>query len=133
MGQSNFHRKPGRTQNKGRTTVKPPPVAIDTSDDETSDQCPEPTGFFADAEQCDKYYACNDGAISERLCPDGMVFNDYSIDQEKCDLPYNIDCSKRQKLRKYNKICHNSAFQTPSTFPILFYIGTVPTYLHQFF
>lgn len=101
MGQSNFHRKPGRTQNKGRTTVKPPPVAIDTSDDETSDQCPEPTGFFADAEQCDKYYACNDGAISERLCPDGMVFNDYSIDQEKCDLPYNIDCSKRQKLRKY--------------------------------
>lgn len=104
MGQSNFHRKPGRTQNKGRTTVKPAPVAIDTSDDETSDQCPEPTGFFADAEQCDKYYACNDGAISERLCPDGMVFNDYSIDQEKCDLPYNIDCSKRPKLRKYYDI-----------------------------
>lgn len=100
VGQSNFHRKPGRTQNKGRTTVKPAPVAIDTSDDETSDQCPEPTGFFADAEQCDKYYACNDGVISERLCPDGMVFNDYSIDQEKCDLPYNIDCSKRPKLRK---------------------------------
>lgn len=101
MGQSNFHRKPGRTQNKGRTTVKPPPVAIDTSDDETSNQCPEPTGFFADAEQCDKYYACNDGAIAERLCPDGMVFNDYSIDQEKCDLPYNIDCTKRPKLREY--------------------------------
>lgn len=25
---------------------------------ETSDACPEPNGFFADAEQCDKYYAC---------------------------------------------------------------------------
>lgn len=30
-----------------------------------------------------------------------MVFNDYSSDQEKCDLPYNIDCSQRPKLRKY--------------------------------
>lgn len=44
---------------------------------------------------------CSDGAITEKLCPDGMVFNDYSIDQEKCDLPFNIDCSKRSKLREY--------------------------------
>lgn len=29
-----------------------------------------------------------------------MVFNDYSSDQEKCDLPYNIDCSKRPALRE---------------------------------
>lgn len=35
-----------------------------------------------------------------RLCPDGMVFNDYDIDVEKCDLPYNIDCLRRSKLRK---------------------------------
>lgn len=42
-----------------------------------------------------------DGNMQERLCPDGMVFNDYSSDQEKCDLPYNIDCSKRPKLRKF--------------------------------
>jgi hypothetical protein len=65
-----------------------------------TDECPEPTGFFADAEQCDKYYACVDGAITEKLCPDGMVFNDYSFDQEKCDLPYNIDCSSRPKLQE---------------------------------
>jgi len=44
---------------------------------------------------------CSDGAITEKLCPDGMVFNDYSIDQEKCDLPFNIDCTKRSKLREY--------------------------------
>lgn len=42
-----------------------------------------------------------DGEISERLCPDGMVFNDYSPQDEKCDLPFNIDCSHRSKLRKY--------------------------------
>lgn len=68
-------------------------------DEEYDSDCPEPYGFFADAEQCDKYYACVDGVIDERLCPDGMVFNDYSSDQEKCDLPYNIDCSKRSKLQ----------------------------------
>lgn len=44
---------------------------------------------------------CSDGVITEKLCPDGMVFNDYSIDQEKCDLPFNLDCSKRSKLREY--------------------------------
>lgn len=44
----------------------------------------------------------SDGKMNERLCPDGMVFNDYSSDQEKCDLPYNIDCSKRPKLREYH-------------------------------
>ncbi|GLV40992.1 obstructor-B [Carabus blaptoides fortunei] len=68
-------------------------------DDSTTDECPEPYGYFADAEQCDKYYACNDGAISEKLCPDGMVFNDFSSEYEKCDLPYNIDCSQRPKLQ----------------------------------
>lgn len=68
-------------------------------DEDTSDQCPEPYGFFADAAQCDKYYECNDGQITEKLCPDGMVFNDYSKDQEKCDLPFNIDCSNRPKLQ----------------------------------
>lgn len=70
----------------------------------TSDECPEPTGFFADAEQCDKYYQCVDGVITEKLCPDGMVFNDYSTEYEKCDLPFNIDCKSRPKLRKYTYI-----------------------------
>lgn len=43
----------------------------------------------------------SNGKWTERLCPDGMVFNDYSSDQEKCDLPYNLDCSKRPKLREF--------------------------------
>jgi len=91
----NFRRKPGRTNNRGVTTTEnPKPI-----DDGESSDCPEPYGFFADAEQCDKYYACNDGVITEKLCPDGMVFNDYSIVDEKCDLPFNIDCSKRSKLQ----------------------------------
>lgn len=43
----------------------------------------------------------SEGKPTERLCADGMVFNDYSSSEEKCDLPYNIDCSKRSKLREY--------------------------------
>lgn len=33
------------------------------------------------------------------MCDDGLVFNDYDINVEKCDLPFNIDCSKRSKLQ----------------------------------
>ncbi|GAB0099442.1 uncharacterized protein DMENIID0001_153000 [Sergentomyia squamirostris] len=83
-----------------RKTITSRSVPIENLDeDDTADQCREPYGFFADARQCDKYYECIDGAITEKLCADGMVFNDYSSDQEKCELPMNIDCSYRPKLQ----------------------------------
>lgn len=76
------------------------PIEEDEDDSALTDECPEPNGYFADAYQCDKYYECRDGAITEKLCPDGMVFNDYSSQHEKCDLPFGIDCSQRPELRK---------------------------------
>ncbi|KAL1401253.1 hypothetical protein pipiens_006752 [Culex pipiens pipiens] len=103
-----------RTRNPAAVRERAPPIkaisreptkaaatatASEETDAELSENCPEPNGYFADAEQCDKYYACRDGQITEKLCPDGMVFNDYDLEQEKCDLPYNIDCSKRPKLQ----------------------------------
>lgn len=75
----------------------------DDEQEELSDQCPEADGYFPSADQCDKYYDCRDGKFTEKLCPDGLVFNDFSPQQEKCDLPLNIDCSKRPKLRKTNE------------------------------
>lgn len=89
--------KPGQ---KGRKPVNQPTRAIadPERDAEITNECPE-DGFFADAEQCDKYYECRNGAIIEKLCPDGMVFNDYSNQEEKCDLPFNLDCSQRPKLQ----------------------------------
>lgn len=86
-----------RNNNKATTRRKSPEPVEEAP---VSDECPEPNGYFADAEQCDKYYQCIDGAITEKLCPDGMVFNDFSSEYEKCDLPFNIDCSSRPKLRK---------------------------------
>lgn len=55
------NRNNNRTKPKPRTTT-----AASTGDDDddtaaavkTSSHCPEPDGFFADSEQCDKYYAC---------------------------------------------------------------------------
>lgn len=90
-------RQPPRTT--PRPTPKPTP-APEEDDAGLTDDCPEPNGFFADAYQCDKYYECKDGAITEKLCPDGMVFNDFSPLHEKCDLPFGIDCSQRPELRK---------------------------------
>jgi len=96
----------GRKRPLTTTTIAPRhrPTAV-IEDEDSADQlqqeseCPEPNGFFADASQCDKYYACSDNKITEKLCPDGMVFNDYSSQQEKCDLPLNIDCSQRPALQ----------------------------------
>lgn len=51
------HRKPQRTLRR-KTTEKPKEPETDDEDVVTSEQCPERFGYFADAEQCDKYYAC---------------------------------------------------------------------------
>lgn len=114
-------------------------AAPESDEDGTSEDCPEPDGYFADADQCDKYYACNDGRIegellcitkiscckleqpeqtteveankpnllTERLCKDGLVFNDYDINVEKCDLPYNLDCTKKWRLREFELIAQS--------------------------
>lgn len=57
--------------------------------------------FWQCSIEIDIFLFYSDGVMTEKLCPDGMVFNDYDSDVEKCDLPYNIDCTKRPKLRKY--------------------------------
>ncbi|KAH0537194.1 hypothetical protein KQX54_000633, partial [Cotesia glomerata] len=62
--------------------------------------CLESNGYFPDREQCDKYYDCRDGQFTEKLCPDGLVFNDFSPQHEKCDLPFGVDCTRRPNRRK---------------------------------
>lgn len=124
----------GQTRAAGRkrpaittTTIAPRrPLPIEEYDDDAAaaagdqleSECPEPNGFFADASQCDKYYACSDNKITEKLCPDGMVFNDYSSAQEKCDLPLNIDCSQRPALREYS-LTHNRRKTVSDFLPFL--------------
>ncbi|CAG0890806.1 unnamed protein product [Cyprideis torosa] len=62
-------------------------------------ECPLPNGFFADAFDCDRYYECKSNVIQERRCPDGQVFNDYSVLFGRCDFPFNVDCTDRPGLQ----------------------------------
>ena len=58
--------------------------------------CPEPNGLFADPEQCDLYYVCEDGVSVPSLCEDGLLFDDSQRNREKCVLPHNVDCGSRE-------------------------------------
>jgi len=62
-------------------------------------ECPEENGFFADAVQCDRYYECQLGEVSEKLCPDGLVFDESSHGFAKCGHPFSIDCEGRPELQ----------------------------------
>lgn len=91
----------GQSSRKSSGSRAAPKAKVEVvKSDDLTDECPEPNGYFADGFQCDKYYECIDGEITEKLCPDGMVFNDFSSQHEKCDLPFNIDCSQRPERRE---------------------------------
>jgi len=62
-------------------------------------ECPEENGYFADALQCDRYYECRDGEVSEHFCPDGLVFDETSTSYAKCGFPFSIDCTGREDLQ----------------------------------
>ncbi|KAK3867378.1 hypothetical protein Pcinc_027157 [Petrolisthes cinctipes] len=74
-------------------------LALGASGQDVATECPAPNGFFADAQQCDKYYHCADNQLTEKLCSDGMAFSDINPSVEKCDLLSTVDCSDRPKLQ----------------------------------
>ncbi|XP_059482084.1 protein obstructor-E [Neocloeon triangulifer] len=60
-------------------------------------QCPEKNGRFADPRQCDKYIECEDGVATEKLCPDGLLFNDKArFFSYPCSYPTDVDCTGRE-------------------------------------
>lgn len=62
--------------------------------------CPSKDGQYEDPKQCDKYYECIDGVATEKLCPDGLVFDPLNRKVNKCDHVFNVDCGDRLELRK---------------------------------
>jgi len=59
-------------------------------------ECPAENGLFADALQCDRYYECIDGEVTDNLCPDGLVYDETSEKFAKCGFPTGIDCTGRK-------------------------------------
>ncbi|XP_049782395.1 protein obstructor-E-like [Schistocerca cancellata] len=80
-------------------------------------KCPEKDGLFEDSRQCDKFYDCRDGVATEKLCPDGLVFDPLIRKINKCDQPFNVDCGDRIELQppKSNANCprRNGFFAHP--------------------
>lgn len=65
-------------------------------------KCPnDKYGQYRDEVQCDKYYECVDGRATEKLCPDGLVFDETIRLKNKCDQPFNVDCEDRIELREF--------------------------------
>lgn len=69
-------------------------------------QCPAKDGQYEDSRQCDKYYECIDGYATEKLCPDGLVFDPLIRKINKCDHIFNVDCGEKLELREYIYSCH---------------------------
>ncbi|KAK2584338.1 hypothetical protein KPH14_006729 [Odynerus spinipes] len=61
--------------------------------------CPSKDGQYEDSKQCDKYYECVDGVATEKLCPDGLVFDPLNRKINKCDHVFNVDCGDRLELQ----------------------------------
>ncbi|XP_018021762.1 protein obstructor-E [Hyalella azteca] len=63
-------------------------------------QCGPDDGFFRDPVQCDKYYDCYRGEQTEKLCPDGLVF-DSSVGPrvEQCNYPFIVSCPEGATLQ----------------------------------
>jgi hypothetical protein len=67
--------------------------------------CPQKFGQFEDPKQCDKYFECDDGVATEKLCPDGLMFDPLNRKINKCDQPFNVDCGDRIELRELTRRC----------------------------
>eukprot|EP00096_Caligus_rogercresseyi_P015433 TRINITY_DN786_c0_g1_i1.p1 TRINITY_DN786_c0_g1~~TRINITY_DN786_c0_g1_i1.p1 ORF type:complete len:437 (-),score=56.34 TRINITY_DN786_c0_g1_i1:94-1404(-) len=66
---------------------------------EVAEECPEANGFYADSQQCDRYYECKDGQIFDKLCPDGLVFDENSLQFAKCSFSFSVNCDDRPELQ----------------------------------
>lgn len=54
-------------------------------------------GFYVDPAQCDKYYHCSRGQYTEKLCPDGLIFDDTLGPRvEQCNYPFIVSCPENK-------------------------------------
>lgn len=64
-------------------------MVFHAQDDPCEITCGAGTELFADPEDCNGFYECNDGVASHQSCPAGLVFNPtYQV----CDDPLTAGC-----------------------------------------
>lgn len=63
-------------------------------------KCEEANGRYAVSGQCDAYVECRNGVAEEKLCADGLLFNDkVGLFTFPCQYPIDVDCTNRAKTQ----------------------------------
>ncbi|XP_023236929.1 uncharacterized protein LOC111636008 isoform X2 [Centruroides sculpturatus] len=57
-------------------------------------KCPEQFGYFADMDDCSKYFVCVFGDALHESCTGGLYF---SAELQTCDWPRNVECASGEK------------------------------------
>ncbi|XP_069975193.1 protein obstructor-E isoform X1 [Penaeus vannamei] len=62
--------------------------------------CPHEFGFYAHELSCDKYYSCEAGVPTLKVCGNGLAFDNSDPEnlRENCDYSHNVDCGLRTQL-----------------------------------
>lgn len=55
-------------------------------------RCPDPFGYFRHHKSCDKYWACDNGTATLKICGNGLMFDDSDPKRENCAYPFSVDC-----------------------------------------
>lgn len=63
-------------------------------------KCVEANARYAVPDQCDMYVECSDGIPEEKLCADGLFFNDKAgVYTFPCTYPIDVNCTTRARLQ----------------------------------
>lgn len=63
-------------------------------------QCLEKNARYPVPDQCDKYVECTDGIPEEKLCSDGLLFNDKAgVFTFPCQYPIDVNCTTRARFQ----------------------------------
>ncbi|GAB0099378.1 Protein obstructor-E [Sergentomyia squamirostris] len=77
------------------------PVIAPTPAPVRSASCPESNGRYPLSGQCDAYIECRDGVAEQKLCPDGLLFNEKGgVFTYPCSYPIDVECAQgRQAIQ----------------------------------
>ncbi|RWS31524.1 hypothetical protein B4U80_01676 [Leptotrombidium deliense] len=94
--QSSPQSSPPRYEQPAPSSASRPPSP--QSQPATNFNCPESFGFFPHHKSCDKYYSCDNGTATLKLCGNGLVFAEDDSQRENCAYPFSVDCGERTDL-----------------------------------
>ncbi|XP_076352996.1 protein obstructor-E-like isoform X2 [Tachypleus tridentatus] len=78
----------GRKKNDVSTTIQTSEVF----------NCPEYYGYFPHSRNCDRYWSCDNGTSTLKLCGNGLVFDPSDKLTENCAYAFTVNCGDRVEV-----------------------------------